>query len=133
STADPATFDPHAFAQQQEANRYNPQFKLPGYGVVREVRKIELSAGQNTVKFTDVASGIDPTTVAFKSLTAPDSTAVLEQNYEYDLVSPDKLLEKYLGKNVIINRKQDPLPGDRTRMPETIEAKLLAFTPDQLV
>lgn len=130
STADPATFDPQEF---QGNARDNPNQPIPGFGVVREVRKLALARGDNQIKFTDVASAIDPTTVAFKSLTAPDATAVLEQNYEFDLVSPDKLLEKYLGKNVIINRKQDPLPGDRTRMPETIEAKLLAFTPDQLV
>lgn len=128
STADPATFDPQEFA----ANNGGGQ-PIPGFGVVREVRKLPLNRGDNLVKFTDVASAIDPTTVAFKSLTAPDSTTVLEQNYEFDLVSADKLLEKYVGRNIIINRKQEPLPGDRTRMPETIEAKLLAFTHDQLV
>jgi hypothetical protein len=130
STADPATFDPQEFLNNGRDNSGQP---IPGFGVVREVRKLALVKGDNQVKFTDVASAIDPTTVAFKSLTAPDATAVLEQNYEFDLVSADKLLEKYLGKTVIINRKQEPLPNDRTRMPETIEAKLLAFTPDQLV
>ena len=130
STADPATFDPQGFLQLRQQNPWQP---IPGYGVVREIRKLPLAKGENQVKFTDVAAGIDPTTVAFKSLTAPDSTSVLEQNYEFDLVNPDKLLEKYLGTNVIINRKQEPLAGDRSRMPETIEAKLLAFTADQLV
>ena len=131
STADPATFDPQEF-QGDVNDRANRQ-PIPGFGVVREIRKIPLARGENTLKFTDVAAGIDPTTVSFKSLTAPDSTSVLEQNFEYDLLSPDTLLEKYLGKSVIINRKQEPLPTDRTRMPETIEAKLLAFTPEQLV
>lgn len=129
STADPATFDPQQTAEARDAD---PAYKIPGYGVVRETRKIALVAGDNQIKFTNVAAGIDPTTVSFKSLTAPDSTAVLEQNFEYDIVSPDKLLEKYLGKSVIINRKQESRPGERT-LPETIEAKLLAFTPEQLV
>jgi hypothetical protein len=129
STADPATFDPQQTAQERQDN---PAYKIPGYGVIREIRKITLNSGENLVKFTNVAAGIDPTTVAFKSLTAPDSTAVLEQNFEYDIVSPDKLLEKYLGKSVIINRKQEVRPGERM-LPETIEAKLLAFTPEQLV
>jgi hypothetical protein len=129
STADPATFDPQQIAEERQAD---PAYKMPGYGVVRETRKIALVAGDNQIKFTNVAAGIDPTTVSFKSLTAPDSTAVLEQNFEYDIVSPDKLLEKYLGKPVIINRKQESRPGERT-LPETIEAKLLAFTPEQLV
>lgn len=130
STADPATFDPAALAEER---KMDPTYRIPGYGVVREIRKITLAKGDNMVRFSDVAAGIDATTVSFKSLTAPDTTGVLEQNFEYDVVSPDKLLEKYLGKSIIINRKLDPLPGDKTRMPETIEAKLLAFTNEQLV
>jgi len=130
STADPGTFDPQAIVDERQANS---GYKIPGYGVVRELRRISLTQGENLLKFSDVAAGIDPTTVSFKSLTAPDSTAVVEQNFEYDLVSPDKLLEKYIGKSIIINRKQEPLPTDHTRMPETIEAKLLSFTTDQLV
>lgn len=130
STADPATFDPKQIAEER---KFDPTYRIPGYGVVREIRKITLTKGDNTLKFSDVAAGIDATTVSFKSLTAPDTTSVLEQNFEYDVVSPDKLLEKYLGRSVIINRKLEPLPGDKTRMPETIEAKLLAFTHDQLV
>jgi hypothetical protein len=106
STADPATFDPQQLAQQRLHNPYNAwQMKLPGYGVVREVRKLDIKQGENTLRFTDVASGIDPTTVAFKSLTAPDTTAVLEQNYEYDVVSATKLLEKYLGRKISVTRK----------------------------
>ncbi|MEZ0268149.1 MAG: DUF4139 domain-containing protein [Phycisphaerae bacterium] len=122
-------FDPSRPATDAEGNRR----MLPGFAVVREVRRIELQAGQNVVKFTDVAADIDPTTVALKSLTAPGSTRVLEQNYEYDLVSPDKLLAKYVGRSIIINRKQTPLAADLTRIPDTIEGKLLAFTPDQFV
>lgn len=130
STADPATFDPQQLAQQRLANPYNAwQFKLPGYGVVREVRSIDLKQGVNTVRFSNVASGIDPTTVAFQSLTAPD-TAVLEQNYEYDVVSAAKLLEKYLGKSIVISRKASP---DVTRPVEDIEGKLLSADPSNLV
>jgi hypothetical protein len=111
STADPATFDPQQFTQQKLANPYNAwQMKLPGYGVVRETRKIDLKDGENTVRFSDVASGIDPTTVAFRSLTAPQ-TAVLEQNYEYDVVNATKLLEKYLGRKISVLRKTEKAPG----------------------
>lgn len=130
STADAASFDPQDVSQIRQGD---PIYRLPGYGVVREVRKVSLDAGDNVIKFANVAAGIDPTTVSFKSLTAPDTTSVIEQNYEYDLATPDKLLEKCLGKNIIVNRKQEPLPNDRTRMPESIEAKLLSYTSDQLV
>src|SRR3954462_6268242 len=88
STADPATFDPQQLAQQRLMQGYygRYQLQLPGYGGVRELRPIELQTGENTIRFTDVASGIDPTTVSFRSNTAPDSTSVLEQNYEYDVL-----------------------------------------------
>ena len=124
STADPATFDPQDYARQKLLGNVQP---LPGYGVVREIRKIDLAIGENTLKFTDVAAGIDPTTVAFRSLTAPGTTTVLEQSYEYDLVSPDKLLEKYIGQQVIINRRQPPLRDDKSHQPETIEGRLLSY------
>ena len=131
STADPATFDPQQLAQQRLMNPYNAwQMKLPGYGVVRETRKIEIKEGENTIRFSDVASGIDPTTVAFQSLTAPDSTAVLEQNYEYDVVSAQKLLDKYLGKEVTVSRKASP---DVTRPIEDVTGKLLSSDPSNLV
>jgi hypothetical protein len=131
STADPATFDPQQLAQQKLANPYNAwQIKLPGYGVVRETRGIDLKPGENTVRFTNVASGIDPTTVSFQSLTAPDSTAVLEQNYEYDVVNAAKLLEKYLGKEVTISRKASP---DVTRPAEDLAGVLLSADPTNLV
>jgi len=103
STADPVTFDPQEIARQLLQNPYNRN-ALPGYGVVREMRKIELVAGENTMKFTDVATGIDPTTVSFESLTAPESTSVLEQNYEYDLVNFDALLKKFINRQITITR-----------------------------
>jgi hypothetical protein len=112
STADPATFDPQELARQQIQNyNYRYQNPLPGYGVVRELRKIELNSGENTLKFTDVASGIDPTTVSFESLTAPDTTSVLEQNYEYDLVNFDALLGKFINKQITITRNGRTFPA----------------------
>src|SRR5262245_52089686 len=73
STADPASFDPKQAAQSGQASA---PYQLPGYGVVRETRTIALEKGLNTVRFADVAVGIDPTTVSFASLTDPGGTAV---------------------------------------------------------
>ena len=53
----------------------------------------------------DVASQIIPTSVYIKSLIDPDSLQVLEQNYEYDLLNPQKLLDKYVGKEVKLYTK----------------------------
>ena len=76
-----------------------------GYGVVREVRKLTIGA-DGMVKFKDVARAIDATTVHFKSLTDP-SAKLLEQNYQFDLVSADKLLQKYIDKPIeVVCEKQ---------------------------
>lgn len=69
-------------------------------GLVREVRTIPLVEGINEVRFTDVASQIQPTTVHVVSLTAPGQTVLLEQNYEYDLVSSRKLLQRYIDQPI---------------------------------
>ena len=69
-------------------------------GLVKDTRLINLIPGIHELKFMDVAGKIDPTTVHIKSLINEPSLNVLEQNYEYDLLSPQKLLEKYVGQNV---------------------------------
>jgi hypothetical protein len=129
SSADPATFDPRDFVRQLNMNPYYAiQNPLPGFGVVRENRDINLNQGENTVQFSDVATSIDPTTVSFQSLTAPDAAVVLEQNYEYDLVSADKLLDKYLGKEVQVTRR-----GAADGASETLTGDLLSFDAANLV
>jgi hypothetical protein len=75
-------------------------------GLVKEVRTLALDAGANRVRYTDVASGIEPTSVHFVSLTDPEGTLVLEQNYEYDLVSTAKLLEKYLDGEIALRTRE---------------------------
>lgn len=69
-------------------------------GLVKDVREIELAEGLTRLQFMDVAARIMPTTVLVRSRTDANTLQVLEQNYEYDLLSPDKLLEKYVGKEV---------------------------------
>lgn len=80
-----------------ELTVYNQNLAL-----VIDRRPLDLVAGLNEVQFTDVASQIDPTSVHFCSLTDPDGTVVLEQNYEYDLVSTARLLAKYVDQEITI-------------------------------
>ncbi len=68
--------------------------------LVKDKRALALKAGANQVRFTDVAAQIDPTSVQFTSLTDPFGTRVLEQNYAYDIVGSQKILQKYLDQNV---------------------------------
>ncbi|HEU0077602.1 MAG TPA: hypothetical protein VFQ76_08145, partial [Longimicrobiaceae bacterium] len=70
------------------------------FGVVREQRRIPLRSGRNLVRYEGVARHIDPTSVSIRSLTAPGGVGVREQNYQFDLVSPDALLEKSVGRPV---------------------------------
>jgi len=76
---------------------------VPGYALVRHERGVQLGTGRSQLRFTDVAALIDPTTVTFTSLTDP-ATRVLEQNFQFDLVSTDKLLQKYVDRPLTVER-----------------------------
>jgi hypothetical protein len=90
-------------------------------GLVKDTRLIEFKPGIHELKFMDVAAKIDPTTVHIKSLINGSSLSVLEQNYEYDLLSPQKLLEKFVGQKVQL-ATIDP----ETKKEEIVEATLLS-------
>ncbi len=71
-------------------------------GLVRETRALTLPAGRAALRFADVAAQIRPETVHLRSLTSPSSLRILEQNYQYDLLNPSKLLDKYVGREVTL-------------------------------
>ena len=98
------------------------------FAVVREGRKMNFEKGQNTVRFTDVASAIDPTSVKFTCLSAPGAVSVLEQNYEYDLVNTDSLLKRYIDKDVKV-----VVQGSGSDAKKVIEGKLSAAVGQDLI
>ncbi|MFM1830945.1 MAG: hypothetical protein RLZZ558_1285 [Planctomycetota bacterium] len=114
SSADPAGFDPRQFMAQQQAG-WGMAMGVPGFGLVRETRAVDMPIGVGRVSFTDVAAFIDPTTVSFSDLTEP-GTAVLDQRFEFDLVSADKLLQRYVDRPVslLVNMDGGPLKMDGT-------------------
>ncbi len=134
SSADPASFDPQQFISQQRMG-FNPGFawQVPGFAVVRDTRKLDLTAGLNLVKFTDVAEFIDPTTVSLVDLSVPAEQAqqaglkVLEQKFAFDLVSPSKLLERYIDQPISVNHN---LGSGKT---EVITGTLLSANQGQIV
>ncbi len=73
-----------------------------GTALVQDRRTFDLQAGVNTLDFTDVAATIDSTSVVFKSLTDPQGTTVLEQNYVFDLVNSGALLQRYLDERIVL-------------------------------
>jgi hypothetical protein len=97
---------------------YNSNISL-----VRDVRQLSLPAGAFRLKFMDIAATVNPATVHFRSLTEPEKLGVMEQNYEYDLLEPAKLLHKYVGKEVTLVRTYQE---NGTTRREEIKATLLA-------
>jgi len=90
-------------------------------GLVKDERKVRLFQGIGEMNFMDVASQIIPASVDIKSLVNPDSLRVLEQNYEYDLLNSQKLLDKYVGKEVKLYSK-----NPYTEREEIVTATLLS-------
>ncbi len=90
-------------------------------GLVKDQREIKLPPGTGELRFMDVASQIIPASVHIKSVTDPASLQVLEQNYEYDLLNPQKLLDKYIGKELKLFYK-----NPYSEREETVAATLLS-------
>jgi hypothetical protein len=76
-------------------------------GLVRDTRRLALEKGIFTLPFPGVASQIDPTSVAFRAVRDPAAVDVLEQNYEFDLLTPEALLNKYVGEMVTLYIRKD--------------------------
>jgi len=113
AAADDAESDRHALtlystmrpgAVTPELFRGGNRETVPGYAMVRHERTIPLETGRNAIRFAEVAERIDPTTVTFESLTDPSGTGVLEQNYQFDLVSQETLLQRYIDQPITVEQ-----------------------------
>lgn len=95
-----------------------------GFGLVKETRVLNLKQGRQTVPVSNVSSQIDPTSVGIRSLTDPDGFSVLEQNYQYDLISPIAILEKSVGQKIRLIRtianQRDVLEGTLISAPASL-------------
>jgi hypothetical protein len=91
--------------------------------LIRDVRQIHLASGTFPLRFEDVAASIMPATVHFRSLSEPAKLSVVEQNYEYDLLDAQKLLQKYVGREITLVRAEEE--ANSTKWVET-KALLLA-------
>lgn len=113
-----------ASASATEVTVYNSNL-----GLVKETRPFNLKNGVNEIKVEDVAAQIDATSVHFKSLTAPAAVTVLEQDFRYDLASPDTILNRYLGKEIELER----VTGRDGEKKETIKGVLLSNSGGRVV
>lgn len=124
--APPATASQRSTREQREEvaiTVYNQNF-----GLVREVRNVDLGSGRVALEFRDVAEHVQPETVHVKSLSGEKGLRVLEQNYRYDLLSPQKLLEKYVGRRVKVVRWNEKAGKD-----EAFDAEVLSVADGQVL
>jgi len=119
--ARPAPQDTSTLSDQSElaVTVYNSDIAL-----VRDVRDVQLAHGTFDLRFMDIAATVNPATVHFRSLTEPSRVSVLEQNYEYDLLEPEKLLHKYVGRDVTLVRT---VGSGGSMHEEEIKARLLSY------
>lgn len=113
---------------QAESNTVSPQSDQTSVAVtiynedlalVKDSRKLNLSNGLSALSFRDVSAQIKPETALLRSLQPNSSLQVLEQNFDFDLLTPQKLLEKYVGQQVTIIRT-NPTTGAETEEAATV-------------
>ncbi len=114
STATPGAIPPELYRPVPGQDQYPDPSAVPGYATVRHERDVTIESERDVVRFTDVAARIDPTTVTFASLTDPAGTHVIEQNYQFDLVSTAKLMERFIDKPIRVEQVQ----GDQAAVVE---------------
>jgi hypothetical protein len=93
-------------------------------GLVRDVRQVSLPPGTADLRFLDIAATVKPATVHFRSLSEPGRLSVLEQNYQFDLLDPQRLLRKYVGRDVTLLRLRQETG---TTHQDEITARLLSY------
>lgn len=89
--------------------------------LVKDQRRVQLKPGASALAFRDVSARMRPETALLRSVSAPGSLSVLEQNFDFDLLTPRKLLEKYVGQTVSVVRT-NPATGAETTEQATVLA-----------
>jgi hypothetical protein len=92
---------PSTLADQQSVavTIYNENLAL-----IKDQRRVVLEPGRNRLALREVSARMRPETALLRSLSHPGALSLVEQNFDFDLLTPAKLLEKYVGRNVRIVR-----------------------------
>jgi len=88
---------------------YNEQLAL-----VKDLRKVKLDKGFNRLAFREVSAQMRPETALLRSINHPKGFRLIEQNFDFDLLTPQKLLEKYVGKKVRVVKTHPTTGEERT-------------------
>lgn len=111
ATAAPAQTEPDETAQGDvSVTIYNN-----GQALVQDVRQLPIAQGRSRIEFPDVSAQIRPETLSF----AAEGAAIVEQNFDFDLLTPAKLMEKAIGQTVTLVRT-NPATGVETRERATV-------------
>lgn len=73
-----------------------------GTALIHDRRRMTLQDGLNRVAWRDVSAAMDPTSALLEALGSPNKVTVVEQNFDFDLLNPDALLQKYVGQYVTV-------------------------------
>jgi len=87
--------------------------------LVKDARQVTLARGLNQLAWREVSAQMRPETALLRNLSNPDGFRLQEQNFDFDLLTPEKLLEKYVGREVIVIRSH-PTTGAETRETATV-------------
>ena len=106
-----ALADPDATAQGDvSVTIYNG-----GQSLVQDIRQLTFGTGRSRIEFPDVSARIQPETLSF----AADGAAIVEQNFDFDILTPTKLMEKAIGQTITLIRT-NPATGAETRERATV-------------
>jgi len=91
-----------------------------GQALVRDARRVTLARGTQRIAFREVAATIRPETASLRAVSGA-GFALLEQNFDFDLLTPEALLHKYVGRQVKVIRT-NPATGAETSEEATVLA-----------
>lgn len=91
-----------------------------GFGLVREIREVHLGTGRTRLQFRDVADQIQPETLLVRSRGGSPGLRVLEQDYRHDLLTPEALLHRYVGRTVRVHRWNEALGREEVKDAELL-------------
>jgi hypothetical protein len=89
--------------------------------LVKDTRRLAFNSGENRLALREVSGRMRPETAQLRSVSHPGALSLLEQNFDFDLLTPAKLLEKYVGRTVRIVRTH-PTTGVETLETATVLA-----------
>ena len=87
-----------------------------GQSLVQDVRQLNIASGRSTVTFPDVSAMIRPETLSFNAA----NTGIVEQNFDFDLLTPQKLMEKAVGQTVTLIRTNPATGAETTQRAEVL-------------